>query len=269
MFLPNLRNNVKIVFFDIDETLFMKNEDHLPTTVLPALTRLKQNGIIPAIATGRALCSFPQKIHQLINQVGIDVFVTMNGQMVSVQGETVAKYPIPPAKIELLTHFFDHNQIDYGFVSPSRIAVSNVTPKVKSALDPITTNYIVDKDFYHHNDVFQLLPFYDESQDKLIQQANILSGLKVVRWHPDSVDLFDVEGSKARGISSAIQALGLKMENVMAFGDGLNDIEMLQTVEYGIAMGNAHPELKQYVKYTTDNIEQDGIANFLAKVGLI
>ncbi len=46
MTIPNYRNQIKIVFFDIDETLIVKNKDYLPESVLPAMRQLKANGII-------------------------------------------------------------------------------------------------------------------------------------------------------------------------------------------------------------------------------
>ena len=70
-------------------------------------------------------------------------------------------------------------------------------------------------------------------------------------------------GSKAEGIKKLIEKLGFKMENVYAFGDGLNDIEMLQTVGTGVAMGNALDIVKEYADVVTTNVEDDGIVNGL------
>lgn len=269
MMVPNLRDKIKIVFFDIDETLIVKHKDYLPDSVLPAIRKLKANGIIPAIATGRSRCSLPLKLRALLAQEPIDLFVTMNGQLAVYKDHFIEKHTIPTAKIQVLVDFFDAHGIEYAFVSDKKIAVSGITPQQKSALDPILRDYIVDKDYFKSNEVFQLLPFYDETQDQLIADAQILDGLRVVRWDKDSVDLFDAEGSKARGILAVVDYLGLSMDNVMAFGDGLNDLEMLNTVGVGVAMGNAHPQLKDVADYVTDHIEQDGIYNFLVKSGLI
>ena len=266
---PNLREQIKIVFFDIDETLYVKFKDHLPESVAPALRQLKANGIIPAIATGRAPCSLPQKIYQLIDDIGIDLFVTMNGQYVSYQGKVIEKHPIPTEKIAQVVEFFDRHQIEYAFVSQDDVYVSNPTPEMHRALDPILTGYHVDKNYYLHHEVFQILPFYRAEQDELVEKSGILDSLRVVRWDEDSVDLFDAEGSKARGIQAVLRHLNLDMQNIMAFGDGLNDLEMMHNVGVGVAMGNGHDDLKAVANFVTDHIEEDGIANFLKKAGLI
>lgn len=265
----NYAEQIKIVFFDIDETLLVKEKDYIPDSVIPALNALKNNGIIPAIATGRTNNTFPPKIKALVEEVGIELFVTMNGQRVHYQGETIAKYPISVAKIEQVIGFLQTHQIEYGFVSEEGIFVSDITPTVSGALDPLRTPYHLDKDYYKQHEVFQILPFYDANQDELVEKSGILEGLQVIRWNENSVDLFDAQGSKARGILNAVEHFGLKMENAMAFGDGLNDVEMLKAVGVGVAMGNAHPDLKAVADQVTDHIEQHGIANFLRRAGLI
>ncbi len=269
MTIPNYRDQIKLVFFDIDETLFVKNKDHLPASIIPAIEKLHANGVQVGIATGRARCCFPEKLNRVIEAQGIDIFVTMNGQSAVYKGQVIENHPIATDKIQLLVDFFEQRQVDYAFVSNEQVRVSAVTPKLRSALDAVTLNYRVDKAYFKHHDVYQMLPFYDESMDQTIAEAQILNGLKTVRWHENSVDIFDAQGSKARGIAAVVRHLGLNMNNVMAFGDGLNDIEMLSAVGVGVAMGNAHEQLKQVATHVTDHIEQDGVYNFLQRAGLI
>ena len=70
-------------------------------------------------------------------------------------------------------------------------------------------------------------------------------------------------------IDEILDKLGLKPENAVAFGDGLNDIEMLQTVGCGVAMGNAHEELKKHANYVAKPVYEDGIYNACKDLGLI
>ena len=56
----------KIIFFDIDETLYRKSSNYLPESVPAAIRALKARGIIPAIATGRSLAALPAKIRELV-----------------------------------------------------------------------------------------------------------------------------------------------------------------------------------------------------------
>ncbi|WP_101776365.1 Cof-type HAD-IIB family hydrolase [Pasteurella oralis] len=269
MTIPNYREQIKIVFFDIDETLLVKDKDYLPETTVSAIQKLRANGIIPAIATGRTPSNFPPKIKQLIQQTQMDLFVTMNGQYVSYQGTTLERNPLSKQKIQQLADFFTQHQIEYAQISPTDTCVSAITDKVRSALDPLKGHYYVNKDYFKQHDVFQILAFYDQPEDELVNRSGVLKDLQAVRWHEHSVDLFDEHISKASGIAAAIQHFGFTMQNVMAFGDGLNDIEMLTMAGVGVAMGNAHQQVKVAADHVTLHIEEEGIYSFLKAAKLI
>ena len=261
---------IKLVFFDIDETLYVKDKAYVPPSVYTAIRKLKERGIVPGIATGRARGVFPREIDELIEQENINMMVTINGQHNSYQGKVIERHPIAIAKIERLIEFFEQHRIIYAFISNERIAVSAITPEMQAALNPITTEYVVDKQHYRQHEVYQMLAFYDASQDALIQASGVLGGdLKVLRWHKYSVDVLEDAGSKARGIDTLARHLGYTADNVMAFGDGINDSEMIAHVGLGVAMGNALPELKQMAQYVTSDIEDDGILNALIALKII
>lgn len=75
--------------------------------------------------------------------------------------------------------------------------------------------------------------------------------------------------SKAVGISELVKKLNNDIKDTIAFGDGRNDIEMLESVGLGIAMGNAVIEAKASADFVTDRIENDGIVKALKKFELL
>ena len=85
----------------------------------------------------------------------------------------------------------------------------------------------------------------------------------------DSGELSVPGVNKASAIETLIQHLGIPKENTYAFGDGLNDIDMLEYCEHGIAVGNATQGLKDIADEVTDDIAEDGIYNSMKKHGLI
>ena len=75
--------------------------------------------------------------------------------------------------------------------------------------------------------------------------------------------------SKATGIAWLCDYLGIAKEDTYAIGDSINDLEMLQSVGHGIAMGNGTQVAKDAAEYVTTDIHEDGIYNALKHYGLI
>ena len=75
--------------------------------------------------------------------------------------------------------------------------------------------------------------------------------------------------NKAVGIEKLIKALNIPWENTYAFGDSLNDIDMLKYVKYGCAMGNSDDAIKEAIKYHTSDFDKGGIYEALKKFELI
>ncbi|NRG48280.1 HAD hydrolase family protein, partial [Bacillus sp. CRN 9] len=73
----------------------------------------------------------------------------------------------------------------------------------------------------------------------------------------------------AEGIKEMIKRLQLDLEDVYAFGDGLNDIEMLEASGTGVAMGNAFDVVKEAADIVTDHVNEDGIWKGLKQLNLI
>ncbi|WP_456070336.1 HAD hydrolase family protein, partial [Haemophilus paraphrohaemolyticus] len=92
---------IKIVFFDIDYTLYIKDEARIPTSITEqVLPRLKAKGIIPAIATGRNYDGFPEALKPLMNENGFELFVTINGQDNLYQGKQISDYRLSIQRIQ-------------------------------------------------------------------------------------------------------------------------------------------------------------------------
>lgn len=83
------------------------------------------------------------------------------------------------------------------------------------------------------------------------------------------MDVLTNDGSKAQGIKALLKLLNIAPEEAVAFGDGLNDKEMLEVVGLGIAMGNSHKELMPFANYITSHVSESGIRKGLVHAGLI
>ena len=84
------------------------------------------------------------------------------------------------------------------------------------------------------------------------------------RWHPEGVDIIPAGDGKAAGIRATLDRYGLGMEEIIAFGDGINDRSMLAMAGVSVAMGNASPAVQSQADWVTAPAGQGGIARALA-----
>ena len=92
--------------------------------------------------------------------------------------------------------------------------------------------------FYQNNPLYQALLFYKE-EEKAIYEDGAFPEFRFVRWHDAGVDVLPNPGSKAQTALWMAKHLGFAHEDTIAFGDGNNDYELISSVGYGVAMGNA------------------------------
>jgi hydroxymethylpyrimidine pyrophosphatase-like HAD family hydrolase len=85
----------------------------------------------------------------------------------------------------------------------------------------------------------------------------------------EGADIVEREASKAEGLKRLCEYYGIPLEHTVAFGDSMNDYEIVRTAGIGVAMGNSIEALKQVADYVTTPIGEDGIWNACVHLGLI
>lgn len=258
----------KIVFFDIDDTLWIKDEQRIAESTKTALKKLRDRGIITAIATGRTIAVLPEPIRLLAAECGMEMFVSINGQYVEYQNARLVSFPLAMDIIRQAVDVFQEYGVSYAFVARSGLWVSHVDDALLNAAGTLNLPYLVDPKFYKNNEVYQLLGFFSAARDSEIL-PQLPDTLRPIRWHEYGTDFLECAGSKARGIQAALSVLGLTLDDAMAFGDELNDLEMIQAVGCGVAMGNAVAELKAVADYVAPRIDEDGIYRALVDLQVI
>lgn len=255
----------KLFAFDIDGTLLDSNKRPLPSTV-NALNELKKAGHYVMIATGRSryLAS------KVIKELSFDHYVLCNGSAAFINHQQVYKQLLPKEQLQEFLKEAHSMEIDTSFISldVSKRSTTFNPAYMQEAMHSFGSEMPeLATDFIDKNDVYQVLAFYDASYENFFD-ANY-SALDFVRWHPKCVDVIPKGGSKAITILKVAEELGLSVKDVIAFGDGMNDREMLRASGTGIAMGNASLEVQGYADIVTEDNDNDGIWKALVSLGYV
>lgn len=254
----------KTIFFDIDGTIYDEDKN-VPASTREAIAELQRRGHNVVIATGRGAYMFKE----LREELGIDSFVSLNGQYVVYKGEVIYTNRLETEVLKELTLFADKNDHPVAYIDATDMKVNtaeheNIVTSIGSLKLAFPTH---DPEYYLKNEIYQAIIFCPQENQAAYEEA--YPELKFVRWNPLGMDVLPGNGSKAGGIAQMLEILGVDKEDVYAFGDGLNDVEMLSYVGHGIAMGNAEDEVKAAASYVTKHVSEDGIYEGLKMVGLL
>ncbi len=263
-------NTPRAIFFDIDRTLYDHRSDFVPPSTLAAIAALRARGIVPAIATGRGYAALPPRIAQLVASGEIALVVSSNGQYNRLGDRVLSAHPLPVADIESLIRAFRARDWEYTFVSERHMAAGRSRGSSHRVLRGYPC-YIVAPDYFREHAVHQMIVLAPVEEEAALQAILADHGgrYRSVRSHASAVDLLHADGSKARGIADACAALGFAPQETMAFGDGLNDVEMFAAVGCAVAMGDACDALKAVASHITGTLEEDGIARALLDLGVL
>lgn len=255
----------KIVFLDIDGTLVNK-EKVVSDATKEAVNQLKHKGLKVVLATGRP----PYHFRTIADALDIQSFVAFNGSYTCHEGQLVQAVALNRGALEKLVYLSTKNQHPLVFSNHEK-AVCNASdhPEIIETFHSLKLDYKPEyhPDFWRETDLFQAMIYCNEPEETVYKQE--IPELSFVRWHPLSVDIMPFHVSKATGIKAMLEHLGLSPDEAIAFGDGLNDKEMLTYVGMGVAMGNAHRDIKPYAKIVTKSNDEDGVAHALRELGLI
>lgn len=257
---------IKAVFFDIDGTLLSHTCCSIPQSTLKALELLKENGIKTFIATGR----HASEIKKLpVNIDDFEGFVTLNGQYCYNNERVIFDLPIHKGDLEAMVNDLKQNRYPCIFVEEDRMYINYNDDYVQMVQDAISTPLpeIGDIDRVGEREIYQLIPYVtEELEDRIL---SLMPHSQPTRWHELAIDIIPAEGGKQNGIRKMLEYYDIRPEEIVAIGDGENDLDMMEYAGISVAMGNAVPSVKAAADYITDDVDHDGIYNALKHYHLI
>ncbi len=259
-----MKHRIKAVFFDVDGTLLSHSLNDVPQTTRRALQELRRRGVKTVVATGRHMIEYSRLP---VNDIPFDGYLTLNGNLLlDGNRKMYAGTPIDREEMEVLAHIFRAKRIPFVLIGESGRYINYVDETVIRT-QAETKGTVPAVGTYGGEQVYQILAFVPEEKKKLLN--DLLDECTVTGWNETGVDIIPRKGGKSAGIQRYLKENGYTREEIMAFGDGENDIEMIRFAGIGVAMGNASDEVKAAADYVTDTVDDDGIEKALRHFGLI
>ncbi len=255
---------IKIAFFDVDGTILRFGHKELSEKTYEALKSLSENGVLLCMATGRSYTEIPH-----FEGIDFDVLATFNGSYVIRGDKVILRNPFNES---------DKKRIIQNLKDMKRaIAISNEEQVVANGSDEDLAQY-----FAFGNCELNIVSNFDEICDRDIYQImcscrkeeheQILSGTEnalMVFWWDRAVDIIPKNSGKGNAVKAVLDYFGFSKDEAIAFGDGQNDVEMLEAVGTGVAMGNAKDDVKARATTVCRTVDDDGVYHYCVENNLI
>ncbi|KSU63123.1 HAD family hydrolase [[Bacillus] enclensis] len=254
----------KIVFLDVDGTITHHEDGTIPESTIEAVKELKNKGLKVVAATGRPLSMCSE-----LEELGIDTFITANGGYAKHQHEVIHSVPMAKEIVKEVMEFAKLEKNGLSFYTEGFTMNGVAEEKISTALQETLSlyEYPETNSAIHEEDVFLLCLFADD--EKVEKYIKRFPHLTFRRWHPYVLNVLQEDVSKSRAILKTLEYFGFHQSEAIAFGDGENDIDMLELAGLGIAMGNGSEKLKAAADFVTKPSGEDGIEFALRKFGVI
>ncbi|MDQ0218805.1 HAD family phosphatase [Peribacillus cavernae] len=260
-------NSYKILFLDIDGTI-IRPDNTIEDSTKKAVSQVQQIGIEAVLATGRPI----HEIADIARSLNIDSFIGYNGAYAVYRGIDLFKKPMSRESVEYFLKTAKQHKHELVMYSSTKNHLTAMdTPSMEafkqkfhlyqnerytsSVLDEILGMTIIASS---ENDA----SLYNTGKDVYLSQVNMEG------FH-HCFDVIRDNVNKGTGVHALLQKLNIPREAAIAFGDGMNDKEMLAAVGESYAMGNSTPELFSYAKNKTTDVTNSGVYNGLRSLGLL
>lgn len=275
----------KLLFFDIDGTLAYPRFNPSPATV-EAIQEARANGHKVFLSTGRTLDSVPRAVRE----IGFDGGIFSAGGFVIYEDTVLSHHFMPDPlvqKILVLLHrktiFFTLETAEGKFKSENGNDILSQLDMTKSSseMQRFSEELLFDKMLrtlsdYSGQPVYKIAFFSTDRSMADQLSASLEGSAKVVRFDnlvPDfpltAGEISDCSIHKGLALQDICKYLNKTEADCIAFGDSMNDAEILQTAGLGIAMGNAEDRVKALADMVCDSCENNGIAKALYDLNLI
>ena len=270
--------DIRLLLTDLDGSLL--HNDHLTVSerTRKVLQALKDHGVKLCACTGRPLCVLPPAIEE----IGFDYAITCNGASCidRQSGEQVFHAWLTEEQarvgweyvrqVDALVGWFTHEGIVMDARNfamwPERLKLhwhrSYFAAGKVRVVDDIAEFFDEGAPRLEKLNMYTVTPDTDE---RIVQPMRALGGYALATSLGKNMEITSAQADKGQALKTLCSHLGITTVQTIAFGDGGNDVNMLETAGIGVAMGNSSEAVKAFAGRVTLSNEEDGVADFLEK----
>lgn len=265
----------KMIAIDLDDTLLNGQGKILPSTSMAVRTALA-HGIKIVLCTGRSLVGTQKYLHELgISNQADQYVITFNGAVIeNTVGRVLNSQLINNQYYRELTAFGQQHQLPFNVAAPdgrlytadhnvNRIIILQAWENSAGLLirqpSELSSDFEIAKGLYvgEKEVVSKMEPLVTAAFDQR---------LYVVRTSDNFLEVMHPKVNKGQALKKLAEMLAIKNSDIMAIGDGENDIPMFDVAGVAVAMGNGTAAAKRHADYITTDNETDGIAGAIKKL---
>ena len=257
----------KILFFDIDGTMYIHKNHEIVKSTQVALRKLKEAGYQIGVATSRCMKEL-EHLPSFFHEFDFDIKIVDGGSLIFHHDKVIKAIPIDQEDMLILQEYCNKHHIFFRYSTLDNDYYDGIYDN--HALSSFFELYLMYPEMkrYDQDDAYNVLIYAQDP--KLAQEAITLVKNSAHVVHTDRIIEFtNALTDKSVAIQEACTYLGYDIKDAICFGDGPNDVKMIQKCGYGVAMGNSNPTLMQEADYVCEPIDQDGIYKTLVKLQLI
>mgnify|MGYP003296209149 CR=1 FL=1 len=264
-------------FFDIDGTLVPYDTRHISQADCDAIEALRQQGTRIFIVTGRHICdidNIPFPVDGAVCCNGALTYIAKDGRACFDDKKKfvlIDEHPIPRQQAIEIARIITDNQIPSSASAATRTLFGYSTPQtlefIRRVNMPLSKEGNILETTINEN-VYNFNAFVSPEQEKILFK-DVLRGLDTFRWCDEFCDI-NIQGlDKVLGIRQILDTCHIDPMDTIAFGDGSNDIQMLEFAGCGIAMKTADDAVKSAADYVTASAGDGGVSKWLSSFALM
>lgn len=251
----------KLIAVDMDGTL-LTNAKSIPTKTLEKINEIIKKGYIFCISTGRPYAGV-KKYCEMIN--GDIPLILYNGALVkfSRSNNVLLSSVLTNNQSKKIINLINKYDGTYIFWSNEKLYVNKINDYSLNyfKISNVDAIIIENEDMIPHGEITKII-WFDENMNLVNYQKTVLKEFSDVNFftsQPTFLEFVSKDISKAKALEVLGEYFKISKDEIIAIGDGCNDIAMLKYVGLGVAMGNSEQLVKDNAKYITLSNEEEGV----------